>query len=105
MPSSGVQTCARSEEHTSELQSHDNLVCRLLLEKKRGLFRSEEHTSELQSHDNLVCQLLLEKKPQCLPGEPAKLVLIPLGFQFADDHKWDHPLVCGKPRRRLRFLF
>src|SRR3954467_9993736 len=34
MPSSGFQTCARSEEHTSELQSHDNLVCRLLLEKK-----------------------------------------------------------------------
>src|SRR3954464_16103980 len=25
-------------------------------------FRSEEHTSELQSHDNLVCRLLLEKK-------------------------------------------
>src|SRR3954466_8980952 len=35
MPSSGGQTCAlRSEEHTSELQSHDNIVCRLLLEKK-----------------------------------------------------------------------
>src|SRR3954462_13233175 len=32
----GVQTCAlRSEEHTSELQSHDNIVCRLLLEKKK----------------------------------------------------------------------
>src|SRR5260370_23641337 len=27
-----------------------------------GLFRSEEHTSELQSHLNLVCRLLLEKK-------------------------------------------
>src|SRR4051812_49930497 len=26
----------RSEEHTSELQSHVNLVCRLLLEKKNG---------------------------------------------------------------------
>src|SRR5690242_21087127 len=26
--------CLRSEEHTSELQSHVNLVCRLLLEKK-----------------------------------------------------------------------
>src|SRR4029077_21297414 len=26
--------CSRSEEHTSELQSHLNLVCRLLLEKK-----------------------------------------------------------------------
>src|SRR3954462_11577954 len=33
MPSSACKTCARSEEHTSELQSHDNLVCRLLLEK------------------------------------------------------------------------
>src|SRR4051795_11810637 len=33
MPSSGCQTCARSEEHTSELQSHSHLVCRLLLEK------------------------------------------------------------------------
>src|SRR3954467_5662116 len=33
MPSSGCKKCARSEEHTSELQSHDNLVCRLLLEK------------------------------------------------------------------------
>src|SRR3954462_16040194 len=52
----GVQTCAlpsRSEEHTSELQSHDNLVCRLI--------RSEDHTSELQSHDNLVYRHLLEK--------------------------------------------
>src|SRR4051812_49717492 len=28
-------TSARSEEHTSELQSHVNLVCRLLLEKKK----------------------------------------------------------------------
>src|SRR5688572_25664620 len=28
-----VQACDRSEEHTSELQSQSNLVCRLLLEK------------------------------------------------------------------------
>src|SRR5260370_21151327 len=28
--------CFRSEEHTSELQSHLNLVCRLLLEKKKA---------------------------------------------------------------------
>src|SRR2546430_11316679 len=28
-------TAARSEEHTSELQSQSNLVCRLLLEKKK----------------------------------------------------------------------
>src|SRR2546430_2903607 len=31
----GVQT-VRSEEHTSELQSQSNLVCRLLLEKKKN---------------------------------------------------------------------
>src|SRR4051812_49679445 len=29
------ETAPRSEEHTSELQSHVNLVCRLLLEKKK----------------------------------------------------------------------
>src|SRR5260370_17738141 len=35
-PSEGLPVCAfRSEEHTSELQSHLNLVCRLLLEKKK----------------------------------------------------------------------
>src|SRR2546427_8013947 len=28
----------------------------------RGIARSEEHTSELQSQSNLVCRLLLEKK-------------------------------------------
>src|SRR6266480_1173230 len=31
-----------------------------------GHIRSEEHTSELQSHVNLVCRLLLEKKKQIL---------------------------------------
>src|SRR5690606_41621351 len=31
-----VVMAARSEEHTSELQSRENLVCRLLLEKKKG---------------------------------------------------------------------
>src|SRR5260370_25805959 len=33
----------RSEEHTSELQSHLNLVCRLLLEKKKKLYRSSAY--------------------------------------------------------------
>src|SRR5258707_11990481 len=31
----GVNRCRRSEEHTSELQSRQYLVCRLLLEKKK----------------------------------------------------------------------
>src|SRR5207302_9067261 len=33
----------RSEEHTSELQSRENLVCRLLLEKKKTLILHVEH--------------------------------------------------------------
>src|SRR5260370_7080350 len=37
--------------------------------------RSEEHTSELQSHLNLVCRLLLEKKTKPHPPPPAFLQL------------------------------
>src|SRR5690606_41181508 len=33
----------RSEEHTSELQSRENLVCRLLLEKKNKKYEQEIH--------------------------------------------------------------
>src|SRR5260370_32557208 len=39
---------ARSEEHTSELQSHLNLVCRLLLEKKKPDYT---HDSFRRNHD------------------------------------------------------
>src|SRR5258708_26242050 len=35
-PLGGPKFSLRSEEHTSELQSPDHLVCRLLLEKKNG---------------------------------------------------------------------
>src|SRR5438132_10354652 len=35
---------ARSEEHTSELQSHSDLVCRLLLEKKKKKNKNESAT-------------------------------------------------------------
>src|SRR5690606_40517575 len=34
-----VHALVRSEEHTSELQSRENLVCRLLLEKKKNINR------------------------------------------------------------------
>src|SRR5260370_5049049 len=43
----------RSEEHTSELQSHLNLVCRLLLEKKKKITHTYEQIQRL--HDNTVC--------------------------------------------------
>src|SRR5258708_32088571 len=35
IPLGGSKSLERSEEHTSELQSPDHLVCRLLLEKKK----------------------------------------------------------------------
>src|SRR5438552_14361166 len=42
--------------------AHD-LGCHALADLRgRGQLRSEEHTSELQSPDHLVCRLLLEKK-------------------------------------------
>src|SRR5438132_9653287 len=36
----------RSEEHTSELQSHSDLVCRLLLEKKKKKKNHKKHTKK-----------------------------------------------------------
>src|SRR2546430_11083316 len=41
----------RSEEHTSELQSQSNLVCRLLLEKKKKDMSDRELTSTSLSSD------------------------------------------------------
>src|SRR2546430_7134427 len=40
--------CSRSEEHTSELQSQSNLVCRLLLEKKKGIVTESDKNKALQ---------------------------------------------------------
>src|SRR5690606_41892953 len=40
---------ARSEEHTSELQSRENLVCRLLLEKKKNQVALAEGQKDRQS--------------------------------------------------------
>src|SRR5207253_5569778 len=44
-----TQTCLRSEEHTSELQSRGHLVCRLLLEKKKNqhIFSSRTDPSKM----------------------------------------------------------
>src|SRR2546430_13448002 len=47
--SGGGQSWRRSEEHTSELQSQSNLVCRLLLEKKK---QNEDAPRPLASVDH-----------------------------------------------------
>src|SRR2546430_9066157 len=41
-----AQEKGRSEEHTSELQSQSNLVCRLLLEKKKKTNKDSLHNSK-----------------------------------------------------------
>src|SRR5262245_63076255 len=43
-----AQAAARSEEHTSELQSLRHLVCRLLLEKKKKSTKHEEQKNNIQ---------------------------------------------------------
>src|SRR2546427_600677 len=43
-----IEKARRSEEHTSELQSQSNLVCRLLLEKKKK--KTYTHTARLHQH-------------------------------------------------------
>src|SRR2546421_7578669 len=43
----------RSEEHTSELQSRSDLVCRLLLEKKKTCIKKQQTHS---SYDTLRCE-------------------------------------------------
>src|SRR5258708_22603178 len=53
----GRSGLGRSEEHTSELQSPDHLVCRLLLEKKkkktkRGQPKNHEATRDAARHTN-----------------------------------------------------
>src|SRR5260221_4855639 len=48
----------RSEEHTSELQSHSDLVCRLLLEKKNKIISTN-------STDVLIFTLYVATSPVC----------------------------------------
>src|SRR3712207_7050419 len=77
---------SRSEEHTSELQSRQYLVCRLLLEKKKQLckrtYATDHHlhgfafsnlcsiiitnTSNLSSNDTNLASLLLHTSATCL---------------------------------------
>src|SRR5260221_8799668 len=51
-------------EEAEPLLQRALIICEQVLEPEHPhtLIRSEEHTSELQSHSDLVCRLLLEKK-------------------------------------------
>src|SRR5438552_10774779 len=59
----------RSEEHMSELQSPDHLVCRLLLEKKKqNLQRCNENTVNVRFHDSAYA--LAQHRLQTRHDEP-----------------------------------
>src|SRR3954463_10090662 len=75
--------CSRSEEHTSELQSHDNLVCRLLLEKQ---YQQGENVPALRH-----------------PGDDAQSALI-LG-EFVDIMPFPPDRARGDRMRALVFFF
>src|SRR5436190_16588904 len=72
-------TLFRSVHNDANLQGAFLFHVNLQGAKLVGVNRSEEHTSELQSHSDLVCRLLLEKKnltyyralPHALAPKPA----------------------------------
>src|SRR4051812_49690897 len=54
---------------------------------RRAGRRSEEHTSELQSHVNLVCRLLLEKKKNRNLHQPMQSPLYPISHLSPRDNQ------------------
>ena len=52
--------------------------------------------------ETTVLQTKVVEQPQRLPGEPAQLVVVALGFQFTDDHERYHHFVFGEPGARPR---
>src|SRR5438132_6319503 len=58
--------CPRSEEHTSELQSHSDLVCRLLLEKKK----KEKDKVEVENKETISTRNTLEQQNEIVDQQP-----------------------------------
>src|SRR2546430_12716402 len=62
---------ARSEEHTSELQSQSNLVCRLLLEKKKQYTPSSDTVLEAHAQSYTPCPYSPRTASIQLPNRPS----------------------------------
>src|SRR5438132_7208268 len=58
----GRHRVRRAPQHAHRLRLHGGGAARPVDADLLAGHRSEEHTSELQSHSDLVCRLLLEKK-------------------------------------------
>src|SRR5256885_10204742 len=75
-----VVTELRSEEHTSELQSPCNLVCRLLLEKKKKKHATFRHAA-LRTRErqySLQCPLALPKRHSVITHHPDYIIPVAL---------------------------
>src|SRR5476649_1866807 len=86
-PTATATPTARSEEHTSELQSHSDLVCRLLLEKKKKSHgcvltkpKKEINTEEITRTINADPQPIGGKLDQCDASLAAGCVLASFFF-------------------------
>src|SRR5258708_14872647 len=66
--------------------------------------RSEEHTSELQSPDHLVCRLLLEKKNERHQTQKHEPTLDPPGTCISIIHRHNRHLIRQLPQRHQLFL-
>src|SRR3989440_8687062 len=89
--SSDVCSSDRSEEHTSELQSRSDLVCRLLLEKKKKILSRAVQTR----HITVVADCQASRAPQ----QPLEQLLYRAPYQYK------HPFDIGnvaQVRHRLR---
>src|SRR3954463_8964350 len=91
MPFLEFRRVLRSEEHTSELQSHDNIVCRLLLEKKKRLLGEDQADARAAL---LGFALWRGVQPECQPGPLVDQLGAARFFFF---------LMIGRPRRSPLF--
>src|SRR6267378_578037 len=92
----------RSEEHTSELQSRRDLVCRLLLEKKK-IHRYQE--SEYSDTDYLDVESLYHCKSNERHSHRLKKLVLPV-FAEAGDQKGDiFFLMIRRPPRSTLFPY
>src|SRR5260221_9079624 len=66
-----AQVCVSTLSDRCLITTHQTLPWILIQEPHSYVKRSEEHTSELQSHSDIVCRLLLEKKNKSQKGSPS----------------------------------
>src|SRR5260370_20676955 len=88
-------TLFRSEPvHVQRVERDVDALEPRVLQRLR-LLRSEEHTSELQSHLNLVCRLLLEKKKKDGSGDARLYTLPTVEGYYATARAYHRPHNCG----------